>query len=32
MEWTAEIYKYQLLIVFIRKTIEIDISEMLNNE
>ena len=32
MEWTAELYQYQLLIVFIQKTIEIDISEMLNND
>ena len=31
MEWTAELYQYQLLIVFIQKTIEIDISEMLNS-
>ena len=32
MEWTAELYQYQLLIVFIQKTTEIDISEMLNND
>ena len=31
MEWTAELYQYQLLTVFIQKTIEIDISEMLNS-
>ena len=32
MKWTAELYQYQLLIVFIQKTIEIDISEMLNSD
>ena len=32
MEWTTELYKYQLLIVFIQKTIEIDISEMSNSK
>ena len=32
MAWTAELYRYQLLSVFIQKTIEIDISEMLNSE
>ena len=31
MELTAELYQYQLLIVFIQKTIEIDISDMLNS-
>ena len=31
MEWTAELYQYQLLTVFSQKTIEIDISEMLNS-
>ena len=32
MAWTTELYKYQLLIVFTQKTIEIDISDMLNSE
>ena len=32
MEWTAELNQYQLLIVLIQKTIEIDISEMLNSD
>ena len=32
MEWTTELYKYQLLAVFIQKTIEIDISEILSGE
>ena len=32
MEWTAELYKYQLLSVFIQKKIEIEIFEMLNSE
>ena len=32
MEWTAELYQYQLLIVFFQKTIETDISEMLNSD
>ena len=32
MEWTAELYKYQVRMTFIQKTIEIDISVMLNSE
>ena len=32
MEWTTELYQYQLLIVLIQETIEICISELLNTD
>ena len=32
MEWTAELYQYQMLIVFVQKTIEICFSEFLNTD